>query len=165
MAMDRAPGLGRSFAFEGWPGHDAPRIEALRKELTERVKPLGKRVIWGGDVDRKTIEAAKHNLERAGLLDSVQVEACDVRNFAPRHGWNAQGVTNPPYGERVGEERKLADVYEGFGAALMEHAEGFRMSLLSGNPSLTRRLQLPNPIKWMDIMNGNLACRLLSWEL
>jgi putative N6-adenine-specific DNA methylase len=98
-------------------------------------------------------------------LDSVQVEACDVRNFAPRHGWNAQVVTNPPYGERVGEERKLADVYEGFGAALMEHAEGFRMSLLSGNPSLTRRLQLPNPTKWMDIMNGNLACRLLSWVL
>ena len=165
MAMDRAPGLGRSFAFEGWPGHDARGVEALRKKLTERVKPLGKRVIWGGDVDRKTIEAAKHNLERAGLLDSVQVEACDARNFAPRHGWNAQVITNPPYGERVGEERKLVDVYEGFGAALMEHGEGFGVSLLSGNPSLARRLNLPNPSKWMDIMNGSLACRMLSWEL
>ena len=165
MAMDRAPGLGRSFAFEKWPGHDERGLEIFRQKLNDRVKPLGKRVIWGGDVDRQTVEAARHNIERAGLSESVQVEACDARSFSPRHGWNAQVIANPPYGERVGEERKLGEVYEGFGAALMEHAEGFRMSLLSGNPSLTRRLQLPNPTKWMDIMNGNLSCRLLSWEL
>ena len=47
----------------------------------------------------------------------------------------------------------------------MEHGEGFGVSLLSGNPSLARRLNLPNPSKWMDIMNGSLACRMLSWEL
>ena len=75
-------------------------------------------------------------------------------------GWDL-GVN----GMKVGEERKLVDVYEGFGAALMEHGEGFGVSLLSGNPSLARRLNLPNPSKWMDIMNGSLACRMLSWEL
>jgi len=165
MAMDRAPGLERRFAFEGWPEHDASSFDALRAELRTRVKPLGKRVVWGADVDRKAVEATRHNLERAGLAESVQVELADARSFSPRQGWNAQVLTNPPYGERVGEERKLVSTYEAFGGALLEHAEGFNVSLLSGNPSLARRLGLPQPSEWTDIMNGALACRLLSWRL
>jgi len=165
MATDRAPGLERSFAFEGWPGHDASSFAALREELRARVRPLGKRVIWGADADSEVVKAAHHNLERAGLAESVQLEVADARSFSPRHGWNGQVLTNPPFGERLGEERRLVGVYEGFGDALLKHAAGFSVSLLSGNPSLARRLGLPNPTAWMDIMNGALACRLLSWRL
>ena len=49
--------------------------------------------------------------------------------------------------------------------ALREHAEGFRVSMLSGNVNLTRSTGLPNPKDWMDIKNGALDCRLLSWQL
>ena len=105
MATDRAPGLERSFAFEGWPDHEASVFSALREELRARVKPLGKRVIWGADVSREMVEAARHNLERADLAERVQLEVCDARSFSPRHGWNAQVLTNPPFGERVSEER------------------------------------------------------------
>jgi len=165
MAMDRAPGLDRSFAFEGWPEHDPGSFSALREELRARVKPIGKRVIWGADLDGEVVEAAKHNIERAGLGESVQIERADARSFSPRHGWNAQVLTNPPFGERVSDERKLVKVYEGFGEALREHAGGFRLSLLSGNPNLARCTGLPNPTEWMDIKNGALDCRLLSWQL
>ena len=165
MATDRAPGLERSFAFERWPGHDAGSLSALREKLRARVKPLGKRVIWGADLDGEMVEAAQHNLERSGLGESVQIERADARSFSPRHGWNAQVLTNPPFGERVGDERRLVKVYEGFGEALREHAEGFRVSLLSGNPNLARCTGLPNPTEWMDIKNGALDCRLLSWQL
>jgi len=165
MATDRAPGLERSFAFEGWPGHEASAFSALREELRARVKPLGKRVIWGADVDREVMDAARHNIERAGLSESVRLEHADARSFSPRHGWNAQVLTNPPFGERVSDERRLAKVYEGFGDALREHAVGFRVSLLSGSPNLERCLGLPNPTTWMDIKNGALDCRLLSWQI
>jgi 23S rRNA G2445 N2-methylase RlmL len=165
MATDRAPGLERSFAFEGWPDHEASVFSALREELRARVKPLGKRVIWGADASSEMVEAARHNLERADLAESVQLEVCDARSFSPRHGWNAQVLTNPPFGERVSEERKLVKVYEGFGDALREHAGGFSVSLLSGSPNLERCLGLPRPTAWMDIKNGALDCRLLSWQL
>jgi putative N6-adenine-specific DNA methylase len=129
------------------------------------VKPLGKRVIWGADLDGEVVEAAQHNLDRAGLGESVQIERADARSFSPRHGWNAQVLTNPPFGERVSEERKLVKVYEGFGDALREHAEGFRVSMLSGNMKLAQCTDLPDPEKWVDFMNGALECRLLSWQL
>jgi len=165
MAMDRAPGLDRSFAFEAWPGHDKGGLGALREELRARVKPLGKRVIWGGDSDRKMVEAAEHNLERAGLADQVRLEVCNARSFSPRHGWNAQVITNPPFGERVSDERRLVKVYEDFGEALREHAQGFRVSLLSGSLNLEHCLGMPKPTSWMDIKNGALDCRLLNWQL
>jgi 23S rRNA (guanine2445-N2)-methyltransferase / 23S rRNA (guanine2069-N7)-methyltransferase len=165
MAMDRAPGLDRSFAFEAWPGHDKGGLAALREELRARVKPLGKRVIWGGDSDRKMVEAAEHNLERAGLADQVRLEVCNARSFSPRHGWNAQVITNPPFGERVSDERRLVKVYEDFGEALREHAQGFRVSLLSGSLNLEHCLGMPKPTSWMDIKNGALDCRLLNWQL
>ena len=126
---------------------------------------MGKRVIWGADVSREMVEAARHNLERADLAESVQLEVCDARSFSPRHGWNAQVLTNPPFGERVSEERKLVKVYEGFGDALREHAGGFSVSLLSGSSNLEGCLGLPRPTTWMDIKNGALDCRLLSWQL
>jgi 23S rRNA (guanine2445-N2)-methyltransferase / 23S rRNA (guanine2069-N7)-methyltransferase len=165
MAMERAPGLDRGFAFEAWPGHDAGGFSKLRETLKARVKPLGKRVIWGGDSDPKMVEAALHNVERAGLSENVQVEVADARSFTPRHGWNAQVLTNPPFGERVSDERRLVGVYERFGEALREHAQGFRVALLSGNPNLERCLGMPQAANFIDIKNGALGCRFLNWEL
>ena len=68
-------------------------------------------------------------------------------------------------GERVGDERKLMKVYEGFGDSLREHAEGFRVSILSGNMKLAQCTDLPDPKEWIDLKNGALDCRLLSWQL
>ncbi|MDP6989047.1 MAG: THUMP domain-containing protein, partial [Planctomycetota bacterium] len=161
LAAGRAPGITRErFAFEALPGFDPTAWAALREEARAAQAPPRKLVLRGGDASPRAIEGARENVEAAGLTDRVQLEVADARDFAPRGGWNAWIVTNPPYGERLGAERALAPVYRAFGAALREHCAGYRLALLSGNPRLAANLEV-SPDRTVPLKNGAIDCELL----
>jgi len=168
LAADRPPGAGRAFAFERWPGHDTALFAAARAEA-QRVRPVpAKLVLRGSDADPKHIDGARENLDSAGVAGAVELEVADARAFAPRRGWNAWIATNPPYGERVGEVRALAGLYADFGQRLREHAQGFRLALLTGGEHagepLVRALGLAG-LEETPLMNGALRCTLLTGEI
>lgn len=161
LAADHAPGLFRErFAFEGFADFDAPCWEALKREAWARIDfPRHLRLI-GSELDEETLGGARENLDSAGYTDRIELEVGDARDFAPRRGWNAWVVTNPPYGERVGEEEDLKGLYRAFGDRLKEQARGYRLALLCGAPALIRALALRferrTPFK-----NGALDCELV----
>lgn len=167
-ASETPPGAFRSFGFERWPGHDAAAWARAREEaLARRALPQKLRIL-GQDHDAERVAAARANVATAGLDGLVEVEIGDARRFAPRRGWNAWIVTNPPYGERVGDERALEPLYREFGARLREHCAGYRLALLSGNPRLTRALDLPEGggrLRRVALRNGAIACELLLGEI
>ena len=77
-------------------------------------------------------------------------------------------MTNPPYGERVGDARALVGLYRDFGARLREHAPGYRLGLLTGGEHggepLADALDLPE-LERRPLLNGALKCVLLSGEI
>ena len=92
-----APGLFRErFGFERFPGHDAAAWSALRERARGAARFPPKLKLHGSDADARTIEGARENLAAAGVAGVVELEVADVRDFAPRRGWNAWIVTNPP---------------------------------------------------------------------
>jgi 23S rRNA (guanine2445-N2)-methyltransferase / 23S rRNA (guanine2069-N7)-methyltransferase len=162
-----APGLFRGrFAFEGWPGHDAAAWRALREAASRAGGAIPpKLVLRGSDADPAAIDDARENLAAAGLAGRVALEVADARDFAPRRGWNALVATNPPYGERVGSDRDLVELYARFGDALREHAGGYRYAILSGGlRSLDTALGL-SPETTIELRNGAIECRLLVGEV
>jgi putative N6-adenine-specific DNA methylase len=154
-------GFGRRFGFERWIGHDAARWRSIVEAARSEARVSKKLVLQGSDVDAGTISGARENLESADLVDAIQLEVRGAEDFAPKRGWNAWIVTNPPYGERVGRERELEGLYARFGAILRERCPGYTVALLSGNPALARALGLA-PARRTSLQNGSIECELLE---
>jgi putative N6-adenine-specific DNA methylase len=164
LACDVAPGLARrGFAFERWPGHDAAAWQHEREAARARIRPAGKRVLLGSDADASIVSGARENARAADVADAVSFDVARAETFAPRPGWNAWIVTNPPYGDRIGDERQLVELYRRFGAILRERCGGYRVALLSGNPRLARALGL-EPRRRVPLKNGGIDCELLLYE-
>lgn len=165
IASGLAPGLFRErFAFERWPGHDAKRWTAEREAARARVKRPAKLTLLGYDADRGAIAGARANAESAGVADLLQFEPARAEQFAPKRGWNAWIVTNPPYGERIGGEGDLVELHARLGALLRDACRGYRVSLLSGNARLVRALGI-EPSASFELKNGGLDCTVSSFVL
>lgn len=165
LAANVPPGMFRKrFGFERWPGHEAASWERVLSDAHGQVSHPRKLVLSGSDSDPAAIAGAKENLFAAGLDQRVELEVADAREFAPRKGWNAWIVTNPPYGERVGDLRELTALHAAFGERLRTRCAGFHLALLSGNPELVKALGIAETRK-IALWNGPLDCRLVLAEL
>lgn len=160
-----APGLFRErFGFEKLPGHDAARWQALREEARGQGVVPKKLVLLGLERDAATAKSALENVQAAGLAGRIAIENDAAETYGYKPGWNAWMVTNPPYGERVGDERALEGLYKRFGARLAERCGGWHLALLSGNPKLARALGLPIQQR-TALKNGSIDCELLALEI
>ncbi len=165
IASDMPPGVFRErFGFERLPGHEVQAWQRLRGEVRERVSSPRKLVLWGGDADERAIAGARANLAAAGLGERVELHVAGAREFAPRPGWNAWVVSNMPYGERVGDVRRLIELYRDFGAILRERCAGYRAALLCQRGPLAEALELKSTRR-IAMVNGGLECELVVAEL
>lgn len=164
LAAGIPPGRKRAFGFERWPGHDAAAFARFRAEREAAAEPPRKLVLRAFDADAGQVEAARENAASAGVDELVSFEVADARDFAPRPGWNAWIVTNPPYGVRVGDAEELLPVYRDFGARLRERCAGYVLALLSGSRDLARELGL-GKVERTKLKNGALDCILLVKRL
>jgi len=162
IAAGIAPGLRRpSFGFQRWPGYDAAAWSALLEQARKAAKPQQKLILRGRDWDPATVAGAAENIASAGLEGRIEVEQGEATDWQPRAGWNAWIVTNPPYGERVGQERGLDESYRRFGEFVRTRCGGFHLALLTSNPRLGEALALPD-VKRRALLNGPLQCELLT---
>ncbi len=158
MALDRAPGLGRVFAFEKLNSFEVWNWAALRSAAEARCKPVGPLAIYGSDIDEKAVRATKRNLQEAGLGGAVQVESADLLAIVPATGAGTL-IANPPYGERIGEQEELAAFYPQLGAALKKHWAGWNCYFFTADTRLPKLVRL-QPSRKTPLYNGALECRL-----
>ena len=166
MAARRAPGIKRQyFGFKGWQGH-VPAIwkrlmqEAVELEIKDK-KKLPK--IVGYDQDFRAIRVALGNLERAGLSGKVHFEKRELslcEEIAPQGLF----VTNPPYGERLGDEESLIPFYKSIGDLMKQKFKGWEGYVFTGNPVLAKSVGL-KATKRIVLFNGAIECRLLKYDL
>lgn len=109
-----APGLNRKFASEQW---DRIPKEAWKKAKVEAFKAIEhdrELMIYASDKDKRAIDVAKDNAFKAGVDDCIDFK---VRKFSTINIKNNFGViiTNPPYGERIGEKREVEELYKQMG--------------------------------------------------
>lgn len=168
MALDIAPGSLRSyFGFVGWRGHDRELWQRLVDEARARREATANRriVLRGYDSDAAAIRAAIDNSERARLRGFVHFERRELDQLV-KESEAATGllVTNPPYGERIGDEEKLQALYATLGQKLREQFQGWRAAVLTGNPSLAKAIGIYSK-RSHTLFNGRIECRLLRFEI
>ncbi len=163
MALSRAPGRGRSFAFEHYRDFDAALWKRIKAEARAQEKPLRKLPIFGSDQDRWVIDKAKNNLVAAGYADVIELHVSDVLELqAPAPGGTI--VTNPPYGERLGNGEELADWYPQLGDWLKKNFSGWDAWIISGDPLLPKLMGL-KASRRIPLFNGPIETRFLQYKV
>jgi len=171
MAADIAPGLERDyFGFDGWLGHVPAVWRSLVTEAEQRRDAgldRGLPEIRGYDASVKALNAADENIDRAGLSRYVRVSRKELQHFAiPTHTEVLPGlvVTNPPYGERLGDEEALVHLYQYLGERMRRGFEGWQLAMITGNPNLGKRMGLRS-YKQYQFRNGNIPSKLLLFKV
>ncbi|NRB56262.1 MAG: bifunctional 23S rRNA (guanine(2069)-N(7))-methyltransferase RlmK/23S rRNA (guanine(2445)-N(2))-methyltransferase RlmL [Salinicola sp.] len=175
MAADMAPQLNRErFAFETLADFDAEAWHLLRREAQARANVGRRRArsrLFGLDQSPQAIGAARSNAMRAGIPalitlagGSVKALECPAELQEGESGRTGLVVTNPPYGERLGELPELVALYSDLGERMRRHFPGWQLALFTGNPDLGHRLGL-RAHKQYAFKNGPLDCKLLLIDI
>ncbi|MBS1189150.1 MAG: putative methylase:THUMP [Rhodocyclaceae bacterium] len=158
VALDRAPGLGRGFAFEKLATFEAINWAKLRADAEARCKPVAPLPIRGGDSDERAVRATRRNLQEAGFGGAVVVERADMLETTPP-AESGILLANPPYGERIGEQEELAAFYPRLGEALKKRWAGWNCYFFTADTRLPKLVRL-KPSRKTPLFNGALECRL-----
>ncbi len=161
IAKNMAPGLFRShFAFEKWKDFDRDLFEEIyNDDSQEREFEF---TIKGYDKDPKAILTAKRNAKAAGLLDTIQFEQRDFKDFEPVKERTVI-ITNPPYGERLVEDNLLG-LYEMIGERLKHALIGGEAWIISYHYECFDKIGL-KPSAKIPLFNGALPCELRKYEI
>ncbi len=165
LALRRPPGLTRRrFGFQGWMDYDVALWTALRDEARQAVRKQLPAPILGADVHRNTVRFARDNAKAAGLGALVRFAVATVGDFRPPPGPPGTILCNPPYGERLGEEKELRGLYHTLGEVFRERCAGWRVWMFVGNAALARQVGLPLA-EQIPLFNGAIPCRLIRFEV
>jgi len=160
MALNIAPGSGRSFAFEKLKNFDADLWHKLREEAKARELPRTPQPIFGSDLFGESLDAARANLTAAGLAEVVSLKQCNVLEVsAPAPSGIL--VTNPPYGVRLGEQHQLAEFYPKLGDVLKQKFRGWNAYIFTADLRLAKLIRL-SVSRRTPLFNGPLECRLFE---
>jgi putative N6-adenine-specific DNA methylase len=163
IALDIAPGLGRHFAFERLKNFASRRWRDLRQQSASRQKPKALLPIYGSDISDEALRSACANLTAAGLNGVVSLKRANILELAAPANEGVI-VTNPPYGVRLGEQQKLAELYPKLGDVLKKQFSGWRAYILSADMRLPKLIRLAAS-KRTPLFNGALECRLFEYKM
>ncbi|MDD3946937.1 MAG: class I SAM-dependent RNA methyltransferase [Clostridia bacterium] len=114
IALNIAPGLYRRFAFQDLDIVDQDILPRLKEEAAARIERDKKPRIAGYDINPKAVKLAVHHASNFHLEHAVHFETRDMRTVSSRYKYGVI-ITNPPYGERLLEEKELRELYRDFG--------------------------------------------------
>ena len=164
IALRRPPGLTRKhFGFMGWMNYDVGLWARLRDDARRGAGKALAHPIIGSDVRRDVVRFARDNARAAGIGHLLPFDVRDVRDFQPPPGPPGIIICNPPYGERIGEERELVGLYRTLGEVFRDRCKGWTLHVFTANAFLARQIGLKSA-RTIDFFNGSLRCRLLQYD-
>ena len=110
IAKNIAPGLHRQFAAEQWDFIPEHFWEEEREKAFDAIDNDSEIRIEALDIDPRAIRAAKKNAEEAGVEDCIEFKVMDVKDYEIQEE-SGIIICNPPYGERIGEQEEIENIY------------------------------------------------------
>lgn len=160
IAARKAPGVNRSFRAEKWGFIGKELWDRAREEARSMEKSSIEADIQGYDIDGSVISAARENAERAGVNSMIHFQRRPVAELS--HGGSFGFIiTNPPYGERIGEEEELKEIYASLGRAYRA-LDRWSMYVLSSFDSAQKYIGI-RPGKVRKLYNGMIKAELYQY--
>lgn len=134
------PGRRRHFAFERFANFDAAAWQKMREVKSAR-EPQA--CFYGSDRDAGAIKMSAANAERAGVANDTSFRQTAISDLIAPEGQPGLVIVNPPYGERLGDRKKLIPLYHALGDTLKSRFTDWRVGLITSDPALARATALP----------------------
>ena len=166
IARNIAPGIFRkSFGFEKWPDFDAELWSDIYNDDSQEREFNHK--IYGSDASYYAIQQAAKNVKSAGVSRDVELRQIRMEELKPsaisaQHP--AMVMLNPPYGERLANNRDMEELYGKIGSALKHQFTGATAWIISSNAEAMKCIGL-KPAKKIRLLNGELDCQFNKYEL
>ena len=131
MAAHIAPGMNRHFTAEAWTHLITPQNwQDVRDEARDEILTDVDTDIQGYDLDPEMVEIARINAAKAGVENMIHFQARDVADLSHRKKYGFI-ITNPPYGERIGDSGELPNLYRTIGERY-KALDSWSMYLITG---------------------------------
>lgn len=156
MAAGKAPGAERPFAMETFSCFRDVDFAGIRESAASHAdlsKAIG---ISGSDNDPEALELARRHMLQAGLgTGTVTLECLPLQelNLAVENG---VFICNPPYGERLGDQKQCRALYHDLFLLKKRHP-GWRLCAISSDPAFERSFG-KKADKKRRLYNGRLEC-------
>lgn len=156
IALNIAPGINRSFAFESYPFFDKKLFDDLKTKAKDEELRDKKVSILGFDIEDKAISMSLHHAKNLGLANKIHFQKLDMRDVKSAAKYGVI-ITNPPYGERLLSPKEVRALYSDF-AKMYKSLDCFSAYVLTAMPDFERITKL-KVNKERKIFNGKIECR------
>ena len=163
MALNIPPNFYRTkFGFENWNNFDRDLwSEIIYQAKSKRKKKLNFKIL-GLDVSKNAILTSEQNISSINLNEHIELITSDFRDFKNNLP-NGTIITNPPYGERIKID-DLDKLYKDLGDKLKHDFTNFTAWIFIQDSDTFKKIEL-RPSKKVNLLNGQLNCKLLKYEL
>lgn len=155
IALNRAPGLKRSFAAEKWPRISKAFWQEAWQEALDLQEHSTSLHIYGSDIDAKALDLARTHALEAGVDDVIHFQRLPVAEVRSRFNYGHL-IANPPYGERLGEMSDVERLYHELGETF-KRLENWSLHVLT-NQQFPERFIGRRWDKSRKLYNGRLEC-------
>lgn len=113
IALNIAPGINRNFAIENYCFFDKKIMDTARQSAQDAILSRELR-ISGFDIDKRAVALSMYHAEKAGVGDRIHFQTQDMAKLSSRFSGGTI-VCNPPYGERLMDEKSVGALYATLG--------------------------------------------------
>ena len=163
IAKNQAAGLNRHFAFEKFNHFKKDLWQTIHTQAENSIREP-KMPIFAADSFSPIIKTAKQNAREAGVLDCIHFQHAHFPNDTPPNVENGLLLTNPPYGERLGELEKIRQNYFAWSSSLKQQFSGWTAGFFTADRELPKIMRLL-PKRKIPLYNGKLDCRLFLFDM
>lgn len=167
IAHNIAPGIyRRGFAFEKWADFDAELFDDVSSD-DSRERDFEHK-IYGSDAGFYAVQTAQKNVISANLQRDIEVKQIRVQELKTENGKRktegALVMMNPPYGERLSQDKDVLRLYQDIGTALKHQFSGATAWIISSNEEALKCVGL-RPAQRIRLVNGDLDCLFNQYVL
>ena len=120
IGQNIAPGYNREFVSESWPWMKEAIWEKARDEADEKADYDQELTLIGTDIAHRMVSIAQENAVEAGFGDIITFKQMQAIDFTTQLT-DGVIVTNPPYGERIGDVEEIEKMLRQFGDVMKKY--------------------------------------------
>ncbi|MBL0386790.1 class I SAM-dependent RNA methyltransferase [Tumebacillus sp. ITR2] len=155
-----APGLHRDFSAQNWPTISQSIWDRARQEAKDLAKfdlPLE---ILGSDIDPEVLSLANYHIRQAKLGEAIKLKNLPVAKMSLDQQYGVI-VSNPPYGERIGERKEVERAYKELGDIARKN-DTLSVFVLTSN-LMFEQFYGKRADKKRKLYNGRIECNLYQY--
>ena len=160
LGRNIAPGMNRSFLCEDWHWFDRQVFREARTAAKDARLPKLPETILAYDHDPAAIRLSERGATDAGVATDIRFRQQEVSDLKSKREYGCI-VTNPPYGERLGDTEEVEAVYRELGR-IFAPLDTWSIYVLTSNRWFEKHYGKRAPRR-RKLYNGRLECQYYQY--